>query len=175
MKRILLLLFTLFLLLSSCVTKKRISQVSENRIQTTSLHDSAVYSKIETLTDTQFIIKPDSATIRALIECDQKGRAYLKQIISLTTGRKIKQNIGIKNNILTVRATIDSQAVYFQYKKIHEREFVQQKDETTEKTVQKTVIKKTTRRAPAWFWLIIAAAAAFLFWKYILPLIRPFL
>jgi len=187
MKRLTFFISIAFLLFfASCKVTRSIStshtastQLSDTNIRNDK--DSTFYSKIQTIHDTLFRIKSDSASIQALIQCDKKGEAFLKQIIQLKTGRKISQSIHLKDNILTVRAKIDSAAIYFQYRDTHIKEGrsqrVSEKNKHSEKTqitnVSKT--KKTVTKWPIWLYLLIAGAAGWLFYKYLLPIFSPWL
>jgi hypothetical protein len=68
-------------------------------------------------------ILPDSAWLQALIVCDSTGKAYIREIQKLKTGKHTVPFVHIgSGNILTAGAKVDSFAVYTAYKKqyIHE-------------------------------------------------------
>ena len=106
--------------LASCMTEKQYrskypctgSVVFKRHIDTT-----YIPSVIETK------IPPDSAWLQALIECDSTGKAYIKEIQKLKTGKNTVPFVHLgSGNILVAGAKVDSFAVYTSYKKqyIHE-------------------------------------------------------
>ena len=69
------------------------------------------------------MIPADSGWIKAFIQCDSSGQAYIRQITELRNGKKTKPFIQIgKDNIITAGATVDSQAVYTAFKERFVRE-----------------------------------------------------
>lgn len=121
--------------------------------------DSIFVQVVETVKDTHFVIKQDSATIQALIECDENGKALIRQIIDIETGERLRQSISMDNNIITVTAKIDSAAVYFQYKNTHIKEVEKTKHSVkikeTEKETTKESHKKVVYKFPLWIWPIV--------------------
>lgn len=67
----------------------------------------------EVVRDTVVQIKPDSASITALLRCDSLGNVYMDQILLLKTGRNVKPQVRIVENIITLECEVDSTAVYF--------------------------------------------------------------
>jgi len=68
-------------------------------------------------------IPPDSAWLQALIQCDSNGKAYIKEILKLKTGKNTVPFVHIgSGNVLVAGAKVDSFAVYTAYNKqyIHE-------------------------------------------------------
>ena len=68
-------------------------------------------------------IPPDSAWLKALVQCDSNGEAYIKEIQQMKNGKNTTAFVHIdKGNILVAGAKVDSFAVYTSYKKqyIHE-------------------------------------------------------
>lgn len=184
MKRLFLPLIILIFFASGCKVSKKITSIHEASVQKSDSishvqKDSIYFSKIETIHDTNFIVKPDSASIHALIRCNQKGDAYLQQIIKLKNGRHISQTISLHNNILTATASIDSAKIYFAWKETHIKETretqtadIQVKKEK-EKQKDVSTTKKTVTRWPVWLYFVVIGAVVFLFVKYILPIILP--
>ena len=85
---------------------------------------------IEKLKIIETVIPADSGWIKAYIQCDSSGKAYIRQITELSNGKKTKPFIQIgKNNIITAGASVDSQAVYAAFKERFVRE-------TSEKIIQ---------------------------------------
>jgi hypothetical protein len=187
MKRLILyFLFAFLFLASSCKTSKKtsVSHIASTIKADTTIHhrqDSAYFEKIQTIHDTQFITKPDSATIRALIKCNDRGEAFLQQIISLKNGRHISQSLKLHNNILTASAQIDSARIYFAWKETHIKEGKTTViiDSTQKTNIQKDksvlTTKKTVTRWPAWLYIIIIAGVVYLFIRYVLPIAKKFL
>jgi hypothetical protein len=58
---------------------------------------------------------PDSASIKALIRCNEKGEALIQQITELNTGRAIKPSVKIVHDTLTLECVVDSLAIYHEY------------------------------------------------------------
>ncbi len=100
----------------------------------------------------------------------------IKEIKELEAGIRIKQKIKIIDNIVYVTATVDSAAIYFQYKTTHIKEVVISKFKESikevEKTESETISKKTVYRLPWWLWAAIACAAGFIVFKYFFPLLK---
>ena len=156
--------------ISGCKTKK----ITETTHSTTHLKTDTVYlERTELLKDTAFIIQRDSSTIKALIKCDEKGRAYIAEITELKTGTRIKTILRQNYDTIFIRSTIDSAAIYFTYKSTHTREF---KETTTkETTLDKEKTRKTVFKIPLWAWIIIIVIAIYIIIKYLWPLIRKVL
>ena len=69
----------------------------------------------EELRDTTFIIEADSSLIRALIECDSTGRAYLAKLIEVQAGSTIPPaSVSIDGNILSVKSKLPQRKVILQ-------------------------------------------------------------
>ena len=102
-------------------------------------------------------IPPDSAWLQALIVCDSTGKAYIKEIQKLKTGKNMVPFVHLgSGNILVAGAKVDSFAVYTSYKKqyIHETD----QEVITLPPVQVKYVPKTVQFF-AWsggvFWLIL--------------------
>ena len=61
--------------------------------------------------DTTFILPPDSCLIQALIECDSSGLARISEILKLKNGKRVTQQIAMKDNILNVQAFVDTASI----------------------------------------------------------------
>lgn len=78
---------------------------------------------IEKLKVVETVIPSDSGWIKALIQCDSNGQAFIRQIQELKNGKKTKPFIKISdNNVITAGASVDSQAVYTAFKERFVRE-----------------------------------------------------
>lgn len=81
--------------------------------------------------DTAIIVEKDSASLKALLECDSLGQVRLKELLSYKGEKaKILPPV-IKNNIIKIICEVDSFAVYAhlkdRYKEavINEKEYIQ--------------------------------------------------
>lgn len=95
MKTIFVILLTL-LLFAAC-SPKLIPVNSESAHHTT-----------ERVTDTVTKVVPDSATVRALLECDSLGRIRIASLLS-ENGRLLNLNMSLSDNLLAVTARGESQ------------------------------------------------------------------
>lgn len=86
----------LFLVFSSC-GRQVIPVKSETEHRST-----------ERITDTVTRIVPDSALIRALLECDSMGRVHIRNLVT-ENGKLIRQNLSLHDNLLIVQARGQSQ------------------------------------------------------------------
>ena len=103
MRKLIILLF-MFAIFTACRTLKP-PQIIE---RTTSIHDT-----VEKVRDTMIKIPADSAWLKALLECDKNGQIHIKQLTDYIAGIKMKPpEIQIKDNIITIKAKVDSTAVY---------------------------------------------------------------
>jgi hypothetical protein len=87
--------------------------------------------------DSLITLPADSGLIRALLEC-QEGKVVVIQIDEIKPGKKVVPFIGLKNNVLTTGARIDSGSVYFTWKETHIRE-----TKIQVKTIEKPIYKVT--------------------------------
>jgi hypothetical protein len=112
-----LLFVILALLLIGCATQKH-TQESNNSTKV----DSGVVTKIEYVEKEIIKSVPDSASIKALLECDSTGQVYLKQLMELKSGKYIKPQIKLVDNIIEVAAKVDSMAIYHELHKKFNKE-----------------------------------------------------
>ena len=101
-------------LLTACVAGRTMTASTD--LQQT---DSVIVR--ETLRDTVVSIAADSSLVRALIECDSTGRAYLRQLEEYRAGARLPPpELSIDtNNVLTATAAIDSMEIYLTLKARH--------------------------------------------------------
>ncbi len=93
----------------------------------------SIYVK-EVVRDTVVLIEPDSSLVRALIECDSLGKAYISQIIEFDHGDDIAPPIiYIEDNILTSKAIVDSMEIFLKLKDIYSERVI---DKTSTKVVE---------------------------------------
>lgn len=96
------------LCLTGCRATKPL-QVKESITKT----DSLVIRSV--IRDTTVRIERDSASIRALLECDSLGRVRIREILSLRSGLRVRPpTLQLSGNTLTARADVDSMSVYLQ-------------------------------------------------------------
>ncbi len=119
MKKIIVFLI-LSALVASCMTEKQArSKYPCTGSVSFKVHRDTTY--VPCVVETK--IPPDSAWLQALIECDSTGKAYIKEIQKLKTGKNTVPFVHLgSGNILVAGAKVDSFAVYTSYKKqyIHE-------------------------------------------------------
>lgn len=97
----------------------------------------------EIIRDTLIQVEPDSSLVQALIRCDSTGRARLEEIRTLKESSRLQQTLSLqpdpqphKPTILTVKATIDSMAIYLTYKdRYHETTEIREVEKVIEKEV----------------------------------------
>ena len=118
MIRYLLIFFAFSLLLSSCATRERCARLYP---PSSSSQLNVQNDTIEKIKDSIIYVPADSASIKALIECDSLGNAYIKEITELKSGKNVKPSFKLKDNILIMDCKIDSLAVYFAWKEQHIR------------------------------------------------------
>jgi hypothetical protein len=110
MKKIFILIMVISLItsFSSCAVQKT-AHTYQQQVDTVRVVEHEIVHKevIKTV--------PDSASIKALIKCNEKGEALIQQITELNTGRAIKPSIKIVRDTLTLECTIDSLAIYHEY------------------------------------------------------------
>lgn len=116
-----------------------------------SVHTSTTSTIVETLRDTVVTVEPDTSMLRALIECDSTGQAYLREIEQLKSSDHIHQSLHLKNNILTSTAAIDSMDIYLTYRERYQHD--------TETTSQVQTITLTTNILYKWQKLLMYIGA----------------
>lgn len=118
----------------------------------------------ETVHDTTILLQPDTSILQALILCDSTGRAYLQQLQTLQANTRIHQQLQIIHDTLTATTTIDSMAIYLEWK---------QRDTQTTITqyVEVPVIQQTNILKP-WQKALMLIGAAFLLSLFILLITR---
>lgn len=67
----------------------------------------------ERLRDTVVVVQKDEALLRALVACDSLGEVRLREVIELRSGERMRPpELTIEDNILNIKATADSMAIY---------------------------------------------------------------
>lgn len=97
----------------------------------------------EIIRDTLIQVQPDSSIVQALIRCDSTGRARLEEIRTLKESSRLQQTITArtepqphKPTLITVKAKVDSMAIYLTYKdRLHETTEIREVEKVIEKQV----------------------------------------
>lgn len=132
MKKIVICSFLLLaLLVSSCKTQPI---VVEKTIETT-------HTIVER--DTVFTIEPDTVTFQALLEC-RKGKVVVTSSKNIATGKKLKQNVSIKDNVLTIDCIKEVQELKAQLR-----------EKNTQKTIKEPVVVEVPAKISSWQWFQI--------------------
>lgn len=127
------------------------------------------YEKVvETLRDTFIDIKPDTASIKALLKCDSLGNVYLEHISEIKMGNKVKPEIQIIENIITLDCIVDSIAVYFAWKE----RFTEKTDTTLIQEPEKKqgFLKSIQKFTKQLFWLVVIVLIVGLIIRFANPL-----
>lgn len=84
--------------------------------------------------DTVIIIQPDSTVLSALVECNERGQARLKEIEQLRNSQRAQTSLRMDDNRLEVKTIVDSMGIYLSYK-----ERYREKEKVRTVTVTETV------------------------------------
>ena len=115
MKNIVIIILLAFL--ASCTTQKKC-----NRMFPPQIKDSIVKETVVEVKDTTITLPPDSSWLKALIDCDDAGEAYLATIEEMKSGNNVKPIIRFKDKYLYVECKVDSQKVYLHWKQKYSKE-----------------------------------------------------
>lgn len=133
--------FTIILFLASlilvtgCCTQERCAQ-KYPPVQ--SVNDSSAVTTTESVQEKDSIsyLPADSSWLIALIECDENGKAVMKELQEYKSGKNVAvPQVAIKNNRLTAACIVDSIAVFNHYSK-HFKKEVQYHDREVKKEVR---------------------------------------
>ena len=83
---------------------------------------------IERIKDTTIVVSVDSSLVEALIECNERGEAALKEVEQLRSSERITQTLKLEDNRLTSKVVVDSMGIYLQYKERYEKNEVKEKE-----------------------------------------------
>lgn len=97
----------------------------------------------EIIRDTLIQVRPDSSIVQALIRCDSTGRARLEEIRTLKESSRLQQTITAqtepqphKPTLISVKAKVDSMAIYLTYKdRLHETTEIREVEKVIERQV----------------------------------------
>lgn len=120
----------------------------------------------EIIRDTLIQIEPDSSLVQALIRCDSTGRARLEEIRTLKESSRLQQTLAIQPDpqpheptILTVKATVDSMAIYLTYKDRYHQ--------TTEIREVEKIIEKQVNILKPWQKFLMWAGIVAILWTFL--------
>lgn len=101
----------------------------------------------ETVRDTVVEFSADSATIRALLECDSLGQVRLRELLDYRAGERVQPpQLLLRDNILTAKTQVDSLSIYLTWQERHER--VVSREEQSETVVVE--VNRLTRWQSFW-------------------------
>ena len=104
------------------------------------VESAQVVTVTETVRDTVVMVEPDSSLVTALVECNERGQAILREVEQLRSSERLQTSVGIDTaNRLTVRSKVDSMGIYLQYKERYKEE-QKVKVETITQTVEVNVL-----------------------------------
>ena len=86
--------------------------------------------------DTVIIVQPDSTILSALVECNERGQARLKEIEQLRNSQRAQTSLKMEDNRLEVKTVVDSMGIYLLYK---ERYKETEKEKVKTITVTETI------------------------------------
>lgn len=89
--------------------------------------------------DTVIVIQPDSTILSALVECNERGEARLKEIEQLRNSQRAQTSLKMDDNRLEVKTVIDSMGIYLAYKE-HYKEKERIRTVTVTETVEVNVL-----------------------------------
>ena len=124
----------------------------------TNTHDS-VYVYVEN-TDTMVVVEQDSASMRALLECDSMGNVLLREL-EQEQGRNIALSATLKGNVITVDCKQDSLQQLVNRLRDVVREY---ETNDTKEVVTVEVVPKYYRFTSWAFWIVVAAVLVRVAW-----------
>lgn len=99
-------------IIALCLTGCRATIAPSEKVYLTRTDSLVIRSVIR---DTTVRIEKDSASIRALLECDSLGRVRIREIQSLKSGLRVRApTLKLEGNALTAQAEVDSMSIYLQ-------------------------------------------------------------
>lgn len=138
-------------LLSSCRT-------TQPYVSGTNTQDS-VYVYVEN-TDTLVVFAPDSASMKALLECDSMGNVLLREL-EQEQGRNIALSASLKGNVMTVDCKQDSLQQLVNCLREVVREY-EANNKTAVVTVE--VVPKYYKFTSWAFWIVMAVVLVCIAW-----------
>ena len=123
------------ILVTGCCTQKRCNDMYP---PVQSVNDSSSVTTNESVQEKDSIsyLPADSSWLIALIECDENGKAVMKELQDYMNGKSVEvPQVKIKGNVLTATCKIDSIAVFNHYSK-HFKKEIQYRDREVKKEVR---------------------------------------
>jgi len=129
----------------------------------------------ETLRDTVVRIRADSASLRALLECDSLGRVRVRELLSLkASGRIPPPTLSIKDNVIHVQAKVDSMSIYLSMKDRVESRV--RNDTSNSSKVTPVYVQRPWQKFLCWSgalcWLMLLGWAGFRAYKRFNPYLK---
>ena len=124
----------------------------------TNTHDS-VYVYVEN-TDTMVVVEQDSASMRALLECDSMGNVLMREL-EQEQGKNIALSATLKGNVITVDCKQDSMQQLVSRLREVVREY---ETNDTKEVVTVEVVPKYYRFTSCAFWIVVAILLIRLAW-----------
>lgn len=112
------LIFLLPLFLIGCITQEKCLERYPPEI----IQKDSSFSEVTTVVKDTTIYEPadTSAWVKALLECDSLGQIRIIELQN-QLGKKSKIKTELKNNTFKSTCIVDSSAVYFTWKELHEK------------------------------------------------------
>lgn len=117
--KITLIAFIFSFLLFGCNVTREISKTERaevSQVQKDSTAESKKKTVLNQMRSIKYLSIPDSSSITALLECNEKGQALIKEITELKTGTQVKTKIKLVDNVIYLDCKVDSFKVYQLYK-----------------------------------------------------------
>ena len=128
-----LLILILVLFLTGCKTPQPV------------IERTVTITETETVRDTTVVTEPDTASIKALFECDSLNQVVLTEL-EIEKGRKTVPQVRFKDRWFEVAVPVDSESVYFSWKEKHKLE--------TEQVIVTKIVKE--KYEPPWYRKILS-------------------
>ena len=110
-----LIFFVSLIFLFGCQVTKKTSLQASSAVETSkSVHktDSSNRVSISEAKSIEYIHTADSASIKALLECNEKGEVQIKEIAELKAGLSVKPKMKLVDNYIYLKCEVDSFRVY---------------------------------------------------------------
>jgi hypothetical protein len=128
--------------------------------------DSIVYRFIERIDSIPYFLPADSASIRALLECDSLGRVHIRQL-DILRSQRLTPSVQLIDNIIYIPVYCDSMMVYQIWHHRMESSFKgNQKDLQQNDSIEKVQYKTS------WQWIVGAFVCGFIVCLIILVIIK---
>jgi len=85
------------------------------KIQQPVIEHTITVTETETIRDTTLMTEPDTASLKALFECDSLNQVVMTELL-IEKGRKLTPKVLFRDRTLEITMPVDSEAVYFSWK-----------------------------------------------------------